>query len=155
MELEVLRFSSGTDSTSGALYQVIDGERQFLCYTLEDEQRDTKVYSETRIPSGRYSIGFRKVGGFNSKYSARFYEIHKGMLQILDVTGFEYILIHCGNTDEHTSGCLLLGDTQNNNTIEEDGFIGRSTAAYKRIYPPIARALEKGIDVTITYIDYA
>ena len=155
MKLEVLRFSSGRDSTSGALFSVVEGVRTFLCYTLEDEYRDNKVYSETRIPAGIYEIRFRTVGGFHAKYSKRFQDIHKGMLHIVDVPGFDYILVHCGNTDEHTAGCLLVGDTQNNNMVEEDGFIGRSTAAYKRIYPKIAKALEQGEEVTITYIDYA
>jgi len=154
MKLEVLRFSSGRDSTSGALFSVVEGVRTFLCYTLEDEYRDNKVYSETRIPAGIYEIRFRTVGGFHAKYSKRFQDIHKGMLHVVDVPGFDYILIHCGNTDEHTAGCLLVGDTQNNNMVEEDGFIGRSTAAYKRIYPKIAKALEQGEEVTITYIDY-
>jgi len=155
MKLEVLRFSSGRDSTSGALFSVVEGVRTFLCYTLEDEYRDNKVYSETRIPAGIYEIRFRTVGGFHAKYSKRFQDIHKGMLHIVDVPGFDYILVHCGNTDEHTAGCLLVGDTQNNNMVEEDGFIGRSTAAYKRIYPKIAKALERGEEVTIEYIDYA
>ena len=155
MKLEVLRFSSGKDSTSGALFNVNkDNEKEFLCYTLEDEYRDSKKYGETRIPAGTYKIQFRTVGGFHAKYSARFYDIHKGMLHIVDVPGFDFILIHCGNTDEHTAGCLLVGDTQNNNVVEEDGFIGRSTAAYKRIYPTIAKALEQGEEVTITYIDF-
>ena len=74
--------------------------------------------------------------------------MHKGMLWVRDVPNFEYILIHTGNTDEHTAGCLLVGDTQ------KDGFTGASTSAYKRIYPPIAEALESGDEVTITYIDY-
>ena len=155
MKLEVLRFSSGKDSTSGALFSVVEGVKTFLCYTLEDEYRDNKVYSETRIPAGIYEIRFRTVGGFHAKYSKRFQDIHKGMLHIVDVPGFDYILVHCGNTDEHTAGCLLVGDTQNNNMVEEDGFIGRSTAAYKRIYPKIAKALEQGEKVTIEYIDYA
>ena len=73
------------------------------------------------------------------------------MLHITDVPGFEYILIHCGNTDEHTHGCLLVGDTQNNNMLEKDGFIGRSKNAYKRIYPAIADAIEKGEEVLIEY----
>lgn len=154
MKLEVLRFSSGKDSTSGALFSVVEGVKTFLCYTLEDEYRDNKVYSETRIPAGIYEIRFRTVGGFHAKYSKRFQDIHKGMLHIVDVPGFDYVLVHCGNTDEHTAGCLLVGDTQNNNMVEEDGFIGRSTAAYKRIYPKIAKALEQGEEVTITYIDY-
>ena len=106
-------------------------------------------------PAGVYQIRFRTVGGFHQKYSSRFQDIHKGMLHIVDVPGFDYILIHCGNTDEHTAGCLLVGDTQHNNMVEEDGFIGRSTAAYKRIYVPIAEALEQGKEVTIEYIDHA
>ena len=154
MKLEVLRFSSGEDSTSGLLFDISNG-REFLAYTLEDEYRDSKKYGETRIPAGIYKIQLRTVGGFHAKYSTRFYDIHKGMLHIVDVPGFEYILIHCGNTDEHTHGCLLVGDTQNNNMVEEDGFIGRSTAAYKRIYAPIAKALEQGEEVTIKYIDLA
>ena len=52
--------------------------------------------------------------------------MHKGMLWVRDVPGFEYILIHTGNTDEHTSGCLIVGDSQENNTIIKDGFVGKS-----------------------------
>ena len=77
------------------------------------------------------------------------------MLQVKDVPNFEYILIHQGNTDEHSSGCLLVADSQENNIIIKDGFIGKSANAYKRIYPKIAKALEKGERVTIQYIDYA
>ena len=162
MELEVIRFSSGTDSTNGILLEVdrlapaphAEGyrcKRTFLAYTLEDEQRDTKVYGETRIPEGIYKLGLRKTGGYHAKYSKRFPHIHVGMLHVLDVPGFEYILIHCGNTDEHTAGCLLVGDSQEKNQITTDGFIGKSTQAYKRIYPRIAEAIECGENVTITY----
>ena len=160
MKLEVIRFSSGTDSTNGLLLEVIeqgneiDGlwqQKKFLAYTLEDEQRDTKVLGETRIPNGIYNLGLRKVGGYHARYTKRFPHIHIGMLHVLDVPGFEYILIHCGNTDEHTAGCLLVGDSQENNQITKDGFIGKSTQAYKRIYPRIAEALECGEEVTITY----
>ena len=160
MKLEVIRFSSGTDSTNGILLEVIeqgndiDGlwqQKKFLAYTLEDEQRDTKVLGETRIPNGIYNLGLRKVGGYHARYTKRFPHIHIGMLHVLDVPGFEYILIHCGNTDEHTAGCLLVGDSQENNQITKDGFIGKSTQAYKRIYPRIAEALECGEEVTITY----
>ena len=73
------------------------------------------------------------------------------MLHVLDVPGFEYILIHCGNTDEHTAGCLLVGDSQENNQITKDGFIGKSTQAYKRIYPKIAKAIDNNEKVIITY----
>lgn len=154
MKLEVLRISSQKDSTNGILFDITDG-RKFLAYTLEDEYRDEKVMSETRIPAGTYKITLRTVGGFHSRYEAKYgNDFHKGMLWVKDVPGFEYILIHTGNTDEHTAGCLLVGSSQNENLTKKDGFIGASTTAYKRIYPPIAEALEKGKEVTITYIDY-
>ena len=160
MELEVIRFSSGTDSTNGILLEIIqqgneiDGifkQKKFLAYTLEDEYRSEKVFGETRIPNGTFKLGLRKVGGYHAKYTKRFPHIHVGMLHVLDVPGFEYILIHCGNTDEHTAGCLLVGDSQENNQITKDGFIGKSTQAYKRIYPRIAEAIDCGEKVTITY----
>jgi len=162
MELEVIRISSESDSTNGVLLELdrlapaphAEGfrcKRTFLAYTLEDEYRDEKKYGETRIPNGTYKIGLRKEGGYNSKYSKRFADFHIGMLHVLDVPNFEYILIHCGNTDEHTAGCLLVGDSQENNQITKDGFIGKSTQAYRRIYPRIAEAIECGEQVTITY----
>ena len=162
MDLEVIRFSSSTDSTNGILLEVdttapnphAEGfrcKRTFLAYTLEDEYRGEKVYGETRIPNGTYKLGLRTTGGYHQKYSKRFPDIHVGMFHVLNVPNFEYILIHCGNTDEHTAGCLLVGDSQENNQIKEDGFIGKSTQAYKRIYPRIAEALSCGEEITITY----
>lgn len=153
MRLEVLRFSSQKDSTLGLLFDITDGDRKFMCYTLEDEHRDVKVMHETRIPAGTYDITFRTVGGFHSKYSKRFPDTHKGMLWVRNVPNFEYILIHAGNDDDDTSGCLLVGNTQTEN-IQSDGFVGSSVNAYKRIYKTISEALDCGDEVTITYIDY-
>ena len=153
MKLEVLRFSSEKDSTNGLLFDVSDG-RSFLCYTLEDEHRDEKVMAETRIPAGTYRITLRTTGGFHGRYLKKYGSMHKGMLWVRDVPNFEYILIHTGNTDEHTAGCLIVGDSQQTNFGESDGFIGSSTQAYKRIYPPIAAAIEAGEEVTITYVDF-
>ena len=154
MNLEVLRFSSEEDSTSGLLFDITDGKRKFLAYTLEDEYREEKEMHETRIPAGTYKVTLRTVGGFHTRYTEKYGDMHKGMLWVRDVPGFEYILIHTGNTDEHTSGCLLLGDSQTNNQIKEDGFIGSSVQAYKRVYPPIAKVLEDGGTVNITYTDF-
>ena len=155
MKLKVLRFSSQEDSTSGLLFLERNGKLEFLCYTLEDEYRDTKKYAETRIPAGKYNITLREEGGYHAKYSKRFSDIHKGMLWVRHVPNFEYILIHCGNTDEQTAGCLLIGDSQQNNIITKDGFIGSSTQAYKRVYPIIAEELDRGNSVTIEYINHA
>jgi len=154
MKLEVIRFNKGEDSTNGILFDITD-ERKFLCYTLEDESRTEKVAGETCIPEGEYRLGFRTVGGFDAKYAHRFADIHMGMLEVLDVPNFKYILIHCGNTDEDTAGCLLLGDTQENNNIKKNGFIGKSTHAYYRVYQEIAEAVEKEEEVTITYRDFS
>ena len=154
MNLEVIRFSSQADSTSGLLFENTVVGRNFLCYTLEDEYRVLKIKGETRIPAGTYDIKFRKKGRLHTKYSKKHPTIHRGMLHITDVPNFEYILIHTGNTDEHTAGCLILGDAQENNVIVKNGWVGKSSNAYKRIYPLIAAALEKEEKVTITYTDY-
>lgn len=153
MKLKVLRFSSQADCTNGLLFEDSDIGLLFMAYTLEDEHRVLKVKGETRIPAGIYNIKFRDEGGFNERYKKRFPGLHKGMLEICEVPGFEYILIHCGNTDEHTAGCLLVGDSQENNKIIKDGFIGKSTNAYKRIYKDIAREIELDKKVTIEYVD--
>ena len=154
MRLQVLRFSSQADCTHGLLFELTDIGKRFLCYTLEDEHRAFKVKGETRIPSGTYNIQLRKEGGFHNRYNKKYPSIHRGMLHVVDVPNFEYILIHTGNTDEHTAGCLIVGDSQENNIILRDGFVGKSVNAYKRIYPGIVKALEKEEEVTIEYIDF-
>jgi hypothetical protein len=148
MKLRVIRYYSADDYTLGMLLDETSG-RKFLAYTLEDEHREVKVAGETRIPAGTYNITLRKVGGFHSKYSTKYGSMHKGMLWVRDVPGFEYILIHTGNTDEHTAGCLLVG-----NTSDYKGVIGSSVDAYKRIYPAIAKVLTDGGSVEITYENY-
>ena len=153
IKLEVLRVSSESDSSSGLVFDITNGKK-FLCYSLEDEYRDEKVMHETRVPAGTYKILLRKEGGFHGRYTKKYGDFHKGMLHVQDVPGFEWILIHTGNTDEHTSGCLIVGDSQENNQLLKNGFIGKSVQAYKRIYTPIAEALENGEEVTITYVDY-
>jgi hypothetical protein len=154
MKYEVLRTSSGKDSTSGLLFEVSQNKRTFLAYTLEDEQRDVKVWGETRIPAGTYKLKLRTEGGFHNKYASKYGNFHKGMIWVQDVPGFEWILWHTGNTDEHTAGCLILGNTQTNNRIVKDGFIGSSVDAYKFVYPRVVSAIEAGIDVEVEYIDY-
>lgn len=154
VRLQVLRYSSGKDSSLGLLFDVTNG-RKFLAYTLEDEYRAEKVHGRTRIPAGVYPIRFRKEGGFHSKYSGYKWskDIHKGMLHVQEVPGFQFILIHTGNDDEDTEGCLLVGDGANQN-VSRDGKITASQNAYKRIYPAIAAAIEAGKTVGIQYTDF-
>ena len=145
MKLDLVRFQFGNDATNGLLF--IDG--QFECYTLEDQYQAVKVMHETCIPEGKYKIIFRKVGGFHQKYSARYKNAHYGMLWLQDVPEFEYILIHSGNTDEHTSGCILVGNTQQDLDLGKDGMIGQSRKAYEKMYKKVASALLNGKDVEI------
>jgi len=147
VKLTVVRTQFGTDATNGLLF--IDG--LFECYTLEDQYQAVKVMHETCIPEGTYDIEFRKTGGFHAKYSERYKNAHYGMLHILDVPNFTYILIHTGNTDEHTSGCLIVGETQQDLDSSKDGFIGSSTVAYKKMYAKVANQLLQGKKVSIEY----
>ena len=121
------------------------------CFTLEDQKQEgEKVYGETRIPAGTYGIKLRNEGGFNQKYIARYGDMHKGMLWLQDIPNFEYVLIHTGNTDEHTHGCLLVGLIAPETTPYT---IGQSSDAYKKIYPPIADAILRDEKVTIQIRD--
>ncbi len=148
MELTVLRYSAGKESTLGLLF--IEGV--FACYTLEDEQREIKVSGETRIPAGRYQVKLRTEGSHHLRYQQKFPQMHQGMLHITNVPGFKWILIHIGNDDDDTAGCLLVGDTSISN-INQEGRINNSTVAYKRIYPIITSELVVGEEVWITYLD--
>ena len=143
MKLQVIRFHDNGDATLGLLF--IDGD--FECFTLEDEYRDKKVRGETRVPKGTYRITLRQEGGYHTRYKAKFGSMHKGMLWVREVPGFEWILFHIGNTDENTAGCLLVGESA------KDGFIGGSTDAYKKMYPKICDAILRGEEVTVTYHD--
>jgi len=146
VEIIVTRHKSNDNETIGSMY--IDN--LFVCYTLEDEYRAKKVWGETRIPAGRYELELNNDFGKNKKYSKRFPDIHKGMIHLLNVPGFKYILIHIGNTDVDTAGCILVGMSAND--TGKKWKISRSTDAYKKIYPIISEAI-KNETVFITIED--
>lgn len=143
MKLLVDRVQSNSDATLSAIY--IDGA--YVCDGLEDEHRAKKVSMETRIPEGVYKVGVRKEGGFNAKYSERFKSFHKGMLHVQKVPNFEYILIHCGNTDDDTAGCLLVGQAAKGK-LE----LVQSALTYESFYKKVISAALAG-DLTIEYKD--
>ena len=154
MKLDVIRTQFGEDATNSIL--LIDGV--FECYGLEDEIRDVKVMHETAIPLGEYEIKFRTVGGYHAKTKKRYDNKagfgvgwHQGMLELQDVPNFKYVLIHTGNTDQNTSACYLVGQTQQDLDMGKDGFIGSSRLAYEKMYPKVRDALLNGEKVTIKY----
>jgi len=149
MELKLSRICSRPDWTAGYLLRTDLPKPEFLCATLEDEHRDVKVKHETRIPAGRYEILLRREGRLTQKYKKKFPDIHNGMLWLQGVPGFEWIYIHIGNTDDDSSGCILVGQTLD----FVKGFCGKSVAAYMDIYPLIERELSAGNQVFITVED--
>lgn len=144
MKLELVRYGLGEQSTLGRFK--IDGEA--TCFTIEDERRAVKIPGETCIPEGDYVITLRTEGGFHQRYEKTFPDMHEGMLWIRDVPGFEYILLHCGNTPADTAGCVLLGARP---LVGLDGEfeVRESQVAYRHVYPIIRDALRRGEPVTI------
>ena len=148
MRINVERISSDTNST----ISTISVDHNFVCFGLEDEFREEKVSAETRIPEGTYQVGLRTVGGFHKRYSTKFPDFHKGMLQILDVPEFEHILIHIGNTEKDTAGCLLTGMIADANKGSMK--VTQSTKAYELLYKSVIdAALEDELSIQILDLD--
>jgi len=142
MILTLKEIGSTQNSTGSQL--LMDGKP--FCFVVEDGYRVKKIKHETRIPAGRYRVVPRKEGKFFHKYSIQFG--HAFVPHLLDVPGFEFILIHIGNTIKDTSGCILvnrfIGLGTDNNYIGSD-----STSVYKLLYSLMAAALERGEEIWI------
>lgn len=80
-------------ATLGML-KIVDVEHDPI-FTLENPERDTKV--DSRIPAGDYLC----VPYSGTKY--------KNVYLVRDVPGRTAILIHWGNYESDTEGCILLG----------------------------------------------
>jgi len=78
------------------------------------EIKAKKVYAETAIPTGTYIIGMNMVSPKYSNYSKYPYaaEFNAKMPRILNVPGWDGVLIHPGNNKEHTLGCILVGENK-------------------------------------------
>lgn len=121
MKIEVKRIALKDKYTIGHMY--IDGK--FVCDTLEDKVRDlnkngkfdngeVKIPNETAIPYGTYNVTMNIQ---SPKYSncAKYPYVKKYnafMPRLQNVPSFEGVLIHAGNTADHTSGCILVGENK-------------------------------------------
>lgn len=127
----------------------------FFCNTLEDTDRgltsqmsleeikSKKIYGETAIPTGTYSINMNTV---SPKFKDRAWaKPYKGILPRLEnVKGYEGVLIHVGNNQEATSGCLLVGE----NKIK--GKVINSTATFYELMTVLLKAKSAGESIELT-----
>ena len=132
---------------------LIDGE--WFCNVLEDTDRglddqmpeskikELKKPSVTAIPRGTYEITLDVTSPKFSKVS--FYkEVCDGKLpRLLNVKGFEGVLIHAGNTDKDSGGCLLVGENL------EKGKVLNSRETFKKLYKLLKDRKIKGEKITI------
>lgn len=137
--------------TIGKLY--IDGE--YFCDTLEDKDRGLtdsmsvseiskiKIKNETAIPTGTYSITLNIVSPRFS-VSSFYKQVCNGKVpRLLNVKGFEGILIHAGNTDKDSAGCLLVG------VNKAKGQVLNSRETFKELYKLLKDKHDKGEKITI------
>lgn len=109
---------------------------------LEDIQK-AKVYGKTAIPTGTYKVTLDIVSPKFSKYKQ--YKFCNGKLpRLIDVPGYSGVLIHIGNTEADTDGCLLVGQ---NNAV---GKVTNSTATFKSLYDKMLEAVNRKENITIT-----
>lgn len=115
--ISVKRIAKKPTYTIGRLY-IND---TYVCDTLEDKDRgltqtmslkditSIKVKGQTAIPSGRYAVNLDMVSPrFGCK--AFYKNICNGTLpRIENIPGFSGVLIHCGNSEKDTEGCILVG----------------------------------------------
>lgn len=133
MKIEVKRTPSVNGTTIGEMW--IDGK--FECYTCEDQIRikGLKIPGRTAIWEGTYNVLVTMSNRF------------KKLLPLVEnVSKFEGIRIHAGNTAEDTEGCILVGAGK--------GPLGQSITESRKalatLQPKIEAALAKGETVTLT-----
>lgn len=125
MNIKVQRHFQGETYTIGALS--VDGT--YLCDTLEDKVRkvgEPKIYGRTAIPAGKYKVMLWASPKFK-----------RWLPKLVNVPGFDGILMHRGNTDIDTSGCILVGENKIkgkviNSTVYELKLVEMCRNAYKK-----------------------
>ena len=152
MKLRLERRWKKETYTIGRLY--VNGE--LFSNTLEDRDRGltqfdslahikaVKIPSETAIPTGTYTVTMTVQ---SPKFSANawYYSLCKGYLpRLLDVPGYEGILIHVGTSALSTAGCILVGL----NTIK--GRLTSSREMFTALYKKMKAAHDAGETITIT-----
>lgn len=119
MKLTLRRRYKGATYTIGTLY--VDGVK--FCDTLEDTDRGLdssmseanikhfKVYGKTAIPTGTYKVSMCDV---SPKFKSRSWAKKYGGIvpRLVGVNGFSGVLVHPGNSEADTLGCILVGENK-------------------------------------------
>lgn len=136
MKILLKRFIRGPEATIGSIS--VDGE--WHCWSLEDTVREPgepKVYGKTAIPAGKYPV----IVNLSPR-------LKKRMPRLLQVPGFEGILIHKGNTAEDTSGCVLVGAK-----VDSPTRISDCSKVFDELFQKIDYAYGSGEGVTIEIVN--
>ena len=153
MKLTLVRSYNTDNYCIGHLY--INGK--FFCDTIEDKDRGLddkmplelikgrKIYGKTAIPTGTYGVTLNVISPRLSKKAQ--YSFCKGYVpRLLNVKGFDGVLMHIGNTAQDSYGCILVGE----NKVK--GQVINSTQTFRKLYDILSKANEKheGIYIEIT-----
>lgn len=125
--LEVKRIECTDSYSRGELY----ANGVYVCDTIEDKDRGIddsmseeeikkiKVYGKTAIPTGKYKVVTNIV---SPKFSRKeFYKCTcEGRVpRLLNVKGFDGILIHCAGSAEFVLGCIGVGYNAGNGILKD------------------------------------
>lgn len=141
--IKLLRIAEGMNTTLGQLY--INGI--FQCYILEDKIRKEKIPGQTAIPAGQYPLALNGTAGMNVRYHSHYPQMHRGMVEVRGIPHYSLVFFHIGNYHTDTRGCLLTGSYYQ--LLDGDYRILHSAAAYKRVYPLLAKAAEEGMELRV------
>ena len=122
-----------------------DTDRGLKDSMTELEIRARKIYGKTAIPTGTYNV---RLDIISPKYSLKPWYVQNcnnaRMPRIENTKGFSGVLIHPGNTNEDTYGCVLVG----RNTIK--GKVTDSKATFLQLYKKMQEAYKRGEKITLT-----
>lgn len=153
--LELVRIYSCKSYTIGKLYingeyfcdAIEDVDRGFTSETPLEEINKKKVYGETAIPTGTYEITMNvKSQKYSDFVRYKWAEKYDGYLpRLLDVPGFDGILIHVGNyANPDSYGCILVGFNKSK------GMVSDSTTTFKLLMDKyMVPAKEEGTKIYI------
>ncbi|EAH5139885.1 hypothetical protein P6E80_001254 [Campylobacter coli] len=109
-----------------------DEEILFECFSLEEDKEGLESGKDLRIPEGNYNLKRHSPSRFENTLRSITKKDDDTMINVYndDVPSSRAILIHWGNTDKDTQGCILLGLTKDNNNES----VGQSRQACKEFY---------------------